>query len=158
MLWFFSGYWVLRVQAKLWGASTASIAQLSKNIVKQKLPASPVLVGSDHVFGSVIWILKGPGPQVCANCPSVVHVSTDETLVDGCNGESIPFHVLLMSLLSWPPPVELLLSEVLLPPLALRSMCCFFGSVFPKSKGQDKNGMFKWKLCKFPTDVMWWLH
>ena len=53
--------------------------------------------------------------QVCANYPSVVHVSTDEKLVDGFNWDCTPFHVLLMSLLSWPSPVELLLSEVLMP-------------------------------------------
>jgi len=49
----------------------------------------------------------------------------NETLLDGCNWESTPFHVLLMSLLSWPQPVELLLSEVLLPPLALGFIVLF---------------------------------
>jgi len=42
--------------------------------------------------------------QVCANYPSVVHVSTDETLLDGFNWESTLLYILLMSLLSWPPP------------------------------------------------------
>ena len=42
--------------------------------------------------------------QVCANYPSVVHVLTDEMLLDGCNWESTLLYILLMSLLSWPPP------------------------------------------------------
>ena len=30
---------------------------------------------------------------LCANSPSVIHVSTNETLLDGYNWESTPFHI-----------------------------------------------------------------
>ncbi len=48
---------------RAWSASTASTMQLGEYFIKQKLQASPVLVGADHVFGPVIWIWKDLGPM-----------------------------------------------------------------------------------------------
>ena len=108
---------------------------------------------------SCFWVchldLEGPGPQVCPNIPSVVHVSTNETLVDGYNWESTPFHVLLMSLLSWPPPVELLVSDLLLPPLALGSIVFFIGRAFPKKQRACNTKMVSFNESFVNSPQMW---
>ena len=48
---------------RVWGASTASTVRLAKNFIKQKLYGRTVLVGADHIFGTLIWIWKDLGPM-----------------------------------------------------------------------------------------------
>jgi hypothetical protein len=47
----------------VWQASAASTVQFGENFITQKLWGAPVLVGADHIFGSLIWIWKDLGPM-----------------------------------------------------------------------------------------------
>jgi hypothetical protein len=48
-------------------ASTASTVRLGKNLMKQNMERRSILVGSDHIFGPVIWIWKDVGPMYYCN-------------------------------------------------------------------------------------------